>query len=66
LKIQYPLNRIKYFACHNNMGVAAGFETVESRDEYIKLSISNGHLWRICTEEEARSCPCYHNRFLED
>ena len=52
---------IKFYARNNELEVAAGFETKERRDAYISKSISNGHPWRICDEEEARSCKCYQN-----
>ena len=59
------MGNIKYYARHNDLEVAGGFETKEQRDEYIKLSVSNGHNWRVCDESEAAGCRCYQNFFME-
>lgn len=59
------MNKINYYARHEQLSVAAGFETEEQRDQYIKLSISNRHPWIACTMEEAHICECYHNHYLD-
>jgi hypothetical protein len=59
------MREITCYARHNDLSVAAGFETEEQRDSYIRLSISNNHPWRICDEEEARTCEVYQNMWKD-
>ena len=53
----------KYFARHNDLDVAAGFESEKERNDYVKLSISNGHNWRACNPEEVIECACYDSHY---
>ena len=56
-------NTIAFYAKHKDLSVAAGFETEEDRDRYIRLSTFNNHTWVICSEQEAYRCQCYQNLY---
>ena len=59
------MKTINFYARHDEFSIAGGFETEEDRDNYIKLSMSNNHSWRVCDEEEAHSCEIYHNHYTD-
>jgi len=58
------VGNIKYFAKHKKLKVSAGFETKESRDKYIRTSISNGHPWIACEAKDI--CISCHQNFDEN
>ncbi len=50
------MKTVKYFARHETLKVAAGFDSKELRDVHVASCVGSNHPWRICTEEEALSC----------
>jgi stage V sporulation protein G len=56
----------KFFAKHKELDVAAGFETENDRNDYIKISGRNGHPWIKCTKKAALNCKTYTNFYKED
>ncbi|MCL2052094.1 MAG: hypothetical protein FWG91_10270 [Lachnospiraceae bacterium] len=46
------MEKNEYFARHCELGISAEFDTEKLRDDYVKVSISNGHPWRACSRAE--------------